>query len=197
VTLDVDVVARGTVGLATEEVVEPHLVQRRRGRVGGQVPADARRRLVGTNHHGHRVPANERPDAALHFEVTGKPRLPIGWNRVHIRGPHRRRDTKLPIVGGLAQPGQQVPRSGLTPVLHDGIQRVEPLLGLARVDIGQLVRERIVEHRNSLVWSSSSSPDYGHARPLRVPAGLQTPRYSTSREVRESHPVNMATARGS
>ena len=41
VALEEDLVARGAVGLAPEEVVEPDLVQRGRGGEGGQVAADA------------------------------------------------------------------------------------------------------------------------------------------------------------
>src|SRR2546425_4752773 len=66
VTLEEDLVARGAVVLAAEEVVEADLVQGRGRSVGGQVPADARVIVVGAHDHGHGVPAGHATDAELH-----------------------------------------------------------------------------------------------------------------------------------
>ena len=71
-TLDIDMIAGAALRLASEEVVEANLVERRRRRVRGQVAADAVGRHVGTHDHRHRVPANVRTDAALDDEY-GEP----------------------------------------------------------------------------------------------------------------------------
>src|SRR6185503_3797123 len=62
---DVAVVAGVAFAAAAEEMIERHLVQRRRRREGRDVPADALFRLVRAHDHRRGVPANEALDAAL------------------------------------------------------------------------------------------------------------------------------------
>jgi hypothetical protein len=75
VALVEDLVAHAGRVLAAEEVVEAHLVEAGRALVGGQVAADAGRGVVGTQDHGHRVPAHHAPDAQLHRLVAREGRL--------------------------------------------------------------------------------------------------------------------------
>src|SRR5439155_15920495 len=75
VALDEDLVAVAAVGLAVEEVVEAALVEGGGRGVRRQVPAEAVVAAVGPGDHGHGVPADEGPDAALDVLVAGEPRL--------------------------------------------------------------------------------------------------------------------------
>lgn len=83
VALDEDLIARLPVVLAAEEVVEAHLVERGRGRVGGDVAADVGPR-VGTGHHHRRVPADVGPDAAFDVLVPWEPGLTLRWDGVDV-----------------------------------------------------------------------------------------------------------------
>ena len=78
VALEVHLVARLPVGLAPEEVVEPHLIEAGGAGEGRQVAANALGPVVGPHHHDGGIPADERPDAPLDVLVTGKPRLLVG-----------------------------------------------------------------------------------------------------------------------
>ena len=91
VTLEEDLVAGAAVGLAAEEVVEPDLVERGRRRVRRQVTAETVEAVVRAVDHRHRVPADERADAALEVFVAGEPRFLLGRDRVDVVGLHHRR----------------------------------------------------------------------------------------------------------
>src|ERR1019366_6480341 len=65
-------------------VVERHLEQRRQGRVSRNVAADAGVVLVLAHHHGHRVPADEAFDAALHGAIARIGDLVFGANGVDV-----------------------------------------------------------------------------------------------------------------
>ena len=101
VALEVDVVADQAVVLALEEVVEAHFVQGGRRGEGGQVAADAVGRLVGPDHHGGGVPANEAADAPLDLLVAGEEGLLGGGDGVDVgRGGGRRHAQPL-FVGAF------------------------------------------------------------------------------------------------
>ena len=85
VALEVDLVAAARVVLALEEVVEAHLVQRRDGRVGRDVSADALARGLGARDHDGGVPADPAPVAALDLLVAGEFGLVVHVNRVDVR----------------------------------------------------------------------------------------------------------------
>ena len=146
VALVVDVVAGAAIVLAAEEVVEPDLVQRGRAGIGRQVTADAVGGLVGPHHHHRRVPADERPDAPLDVLVAGEPRLLLARDRVDVRGRHRGRERHLARRCPLHQAGEQVAGPGLAVSVDDGVEAVQPLLGLGRIDVGQLVHVAVEDH---------------------------------------------------
>jgi len=85
VPLEEDLVARRLV-TATEEVVEPDLVEARRAGVGRQVPADPFESRVGTQDHREGVPADHAPDPQLHRLVTREVRLLLGADGVDVSG---------------------------------------------------------------------------------------------------------------
>ena len=86
VSLEVDEVARLLALLArvgsAEEMVEAHLQQRGLRGIRGDVTTDARIVLVLLVHHRHRIPANQRLDAALQFAVAGVRHLIVLGNSV-------------------------------------------------------------------------------------------------------------------
>ena len=143
--LEVDVVADQAVVLALEEVVEAHLVQRRRGGEGGQMAADAVGDLVGPDHHGRRVPAHKAADAPLDLLVAGEERLLRRGDGVDVGRVGGGRHAELLLVGPLEQLGHQVAGPLPTSCGDDGVERVDPLLGLSRVDVGKLAQE-VVGH---------------------------------------------------
>jgi len=150
VALEVDLIAGLAVVLAPEEVVEPDLVQAGRRGVGGQVAADAFGVLVGPDHHHGGVPPHVGPDAALDVLVAREPRLELGRDGVHVGGGDGGREADLRLPGPLQQARQEVAGPGLAAGLDDGIEAVQPLLRLDRVDIGELVDEAVEDHASIL-----------------------------------------------
>ena len=157
VALEVDQITRMGVGRAAKEVIEAHVIQGGRRGERGDVPAEIVIALVGAEHHGQGVPANERANAALHEQVAGHERLFGGRDRVSIRGCQHVGQT----LAGLRQPRRQALHQHVRPAApvfpDDRLQRVEPLLGLLGVDVLDVPR---VFHRDPL--RSARTPVYAH-----------------------------------
>ena len=145
VALDVDLVAAAGVVLAAEEVVEADLVEAGRGLVGRDVAADLEARAVGVGDHHRGVPADEGADAALDVLVAGEPRLALGRDGVDVVGAAQRRHADLLLAGPLEQPQHHVARAVAAAVVDQRVERVEPVLGLVGVDVGQLGRQALVD----------------------------------------------------
>ena len=145
VALDVDVVAAAGVVLAAEEPVEADLVQRRRRRVGRDVPADPDPRALRAVHHRRRVPPDPRPVAPLGLLVAREPRLLVGRDGVDVvRGVQRRhRDAALPRA--LEQLQHDVAGALLALPLEHRVEGLDPLRGLVRIDVGQVRREAVAD----------------------------------------------------
>ena len=84
VALKINEVAGKIFRAPAEEMVERHLVKRRRRGERRDVAADVRGG-VGLDHHRHRVPADDALDAALDVAVARKWRLLLRRNRVDVR----------------------------------------------------------------------------------------------------------------
>ena len=84
VALEVDHVGRPAIGSATEEVVEPDLVEGGQRGEGRDVPTHVGG-LVGLGHHGHGIPPHMRPDEPLHLEVAGVFGLLLHRDGVQVR----------------------------------------------------------------------------------------------------------------
>src|SRR6185437_8748143 len=110
-TLEVDKVARLLPLIArirgAEEVVEAHLQQRGLRRIRGDMPADARIVLVLLVHHRHRVPANQRLDAALQRAVAWIRSLIVLGDGVLERSDHVTRRWYTGLARTSAQCRQQ------------------------------------------------------------------------------------------
>ncbi len=85
-SLEEDLVATALGVVAAEEVIEPHLVQRRRGRVGGDVSTYADPRTLGTMHHDRRIPPDVGADPPFDPLVTRKRRFQFRRDRVDVVG---------------------------------------------------------------------------------------------------------------
>ena len=150
VALEVDGVARQPVVLAAEEVVEPDVVERGGRRERRQVAADAVGVLVGLDDHHRRVPADVGPDAPLERLVAREPRFLLGRDGVDVRRGHRGGMADLQLAGAFEQLGHEVAGAGLAVGVDDGVERLQPLLGLGRVGVGKLVHEPVDDHAPTL-----------------------------------------------
>ena len=157
-TLEEHLVAVATVALAAEEVVETDLVQRGRRRVRREVTAEAVEAMVGAVDHDHRVPTDERADAALDVLVAREPRLLLGRDRVDVVGLHHRGHADALSPRPLHEPGEQVVGAGLAPAVDDGVERLEPLGRLGPIDVGELVDRAVDEHARLRHEGSSAPP---------------------------------------
>ena len=133
--------------LAAEEVVEAHLVEARRAGVRGDVPAGADARPLRAVHHDRRVPPDVGADAPLDVLVAGEPRLPLGRDRVDVVGGGQRRHADLPLPGALQQPQHDVTGALAAPLVDDAVERVDPLQRLLGIDVRQLARQAVADHR--------------------------------------------------
>ena len=144
--LEEDLISRGTVVLAAEEVVEADLVQRRCTGVRGQVPTDSGELAVGPHDHRHGVPADQPPDAALHLLVARKEGFLFGADGVDVAGLCQRGQTDVQLAGSLQQLVQDESGPLVALLGVDLIERVEPLLSLGRIRVRQLMFELIEVH---------------------------------------------------
>jgi hypothetical protein len=154
VALDEHLVARLAVVLAPEEVVEAHLVEAGRGRVGGDVPADPQPGPVGAGDHDRRVPPDVGADPPFHVLIAGEPGLALGRDRVDVVGAAQAGHADLLLAGPLQQAQHHVPRAGAAAGPHDGVEGVDPLPGLVGVYIRQLGGEPVTDDRVALTSGS-------------------------------------------
>src|SRR5690606_35254997 len=158
VPLEEDLVAAVALVLAAEEVVEAHVVQRRRGREGGDVPAHPDPGPLRARDHHRRVPAGGVEDLALDLLVAREERLRAGGDGVHVvRAAHLGHGHAL-LTGPLDQPEHQV--AGPLPAarVDGGVEGVEPLLGLLRVEVGDLTRKAANDDRVAIGCGSHADP---------------------------------------
>ena len=143
VALDEDVVAAARVVLAAEEVVEPDLVQARGALVGGDVAADLQALAVGLADHDRRVPADVGADPPLDVLVAGEPGLGLRRDGVDVVTAAQGRQADLALAG----PGQQLQHDEAGPVLplvvEQAVQGLQPVVGLVRVDVGDVAGQAL------------------------------------------------------
>ncbi|MDT4845168.1 hypothetical protein FQZ97_791470 [compost metagenome] len=135
VALEEDQVAAVLVGRRLEEVVEADVVEGRRRREAGDVTAQVGVLQVGAHHHGQRVPAHQRADAAFHEQVAGHARFVGHRDGVAVRRGDGVGQLGATAGGQLAQAGHQVMRTIVTLAVEDGFQRVQPFLGFDGIDV--------------------------------------------------------------
>ena len=162
VALEEHLVAAARIVLAAEEVVEADLVQAGRAGVRREMTADAAVGAVGAQDHRDRVPADQPPDPPLQSLVTREERLLLGADRVDVARPRERRQPDMELACPLEQLEHQEPGAVLALVSHDLVEGIEPFLGLARVDVGQLMLELVEVHRGSVDARATDRVRVGH-----------------------------------
>ena len=160
VALHEDQVAGMAVARRAPEVVETHLIQRGRGRVGGDVPAVLRIRAIRVDHHGHRVPADVCLDPAFQCPVP-RVRLLIGdRNRIQVGRVRLVGQVRAGTARMVDQPLQQEMRALRSVDLQDGVDRFQPFLGLDGIDV---VHFAALDHESGSAVSCrpTGTPDRG------------------------------------
>ena len=150
VALDEDLVAAAGMGLTPEEMVEADLVERGRGGVGGDVPADAHTRALRAVHHDCGVPPDPPPVAALDLLVTGEPGLQLGRDGVDIVGGGQRGDGNPLLAGPFEQSQHQIAGPGRPGAGQQGVEGFQPFGGLIGVDIRQIRRHTVADDPNAI-----------------------------------------------
>jgi hypothetical protein len=138
VALDEDHVARMALRLRAPEVVEAHLVQRRRRGIRRQVAAVLARLLVRIEHHRERVPADARLDALLHLAIARIRRLLAGRDRVDVGGVRTERQVRARAARVVDELLEEIVGARGALGFQDRIDRFDPLACLDRVEVFEL-----------------------------------------------------------
>src|ERR671919_726015 len=136
--LEEHLIAAAGGAFSPEEVVEPDLVERRRGRVGREMSADSVRFLVHPADHRQGVPADDSPDPALDHLVAGEIGLLLRRNRVDVVTRHHWGNAHLARPSVMEEPVHKE-AGALRRMVDDLVQRLNPFPGFGGVDVGQLV----------------------------------------------------------
>ena len=137
--LEIDQVTAVRLCRGVPEVHLADVVERRRRLEAGDVPPELGGLLVGPQHHGQRVPPDQRPDPMLDGPVAGMAVLPLRRDRVQIRRVRRirhRRPPPAPLTDQLAQ--QEMGPLGPFELQH-GVEGLDPLPRLDGIRVHQHV----------------------------------------------------------
>ncbi|CAG7629134.1 hypothetical protein SBRY_20538 [Actinacidiphila bryophytorum] len=158
VALEEDLVAAPAVVLAAEEVVEAHVVERRRRREGRDVAADTDTGALCAGDHHRGVPPGRVQDAPLDLLVAGEERLVLGRDGVHVVGAAHLGHRDALLAGALDEPQHQVAGT-FTAALVDGrVQRVEPFRRLLGIEIRDLAGKAANDDRVAIGSGSHAFP---------------------------------------
>ena len=135
VPLPVQVVARRTVVLAPEEVIEAEFPGVRHRGVGGDMAANAVKIFVRSSDHHHGVPTNNAVQALFRREVTGVRALVVGMNGVEV-GCFHHLDVHPDVFGSVHRSVQQTASFLLAPLIGYGTNGVPPFLGRDGIGVG-------------------------------------------------------------
>mmetsp|Transcript_4939 Transcript_4939/g.17780 ORF Transcript_4939/g.17780 Transcript_4939/m.17780 type:complete len:427 (-) Transcript_4939:721-2001(-) len=133
--LDEQQVAAVGLGRGVPEVAEADVVQRLRRLEAGDVAAEFGRVLVGAQDDRQCVPANDRAQAVLDGAVAGRLFFLFGGNGVLVGRRQRVRHVHAGAPRLLYQSVDDVVAARGSPVRLHGVEGVEPLAGLAEVDV--------------------------------------------------------------
>ena len=125
-------------GAGAPEVVEADLVERLGRLVARDVPAELGRLGVRLQDDRDRVPAHERRREPLELGVAGKRRLLVDRDRVDVRRAEPGRDLDAVLLRVVDRLVEQEAHPLAAVGLDDGVDGVEPLLGLDGVAIGEV-----------------------------------------------------------
>jgi hypothetical protein len=82
--------------------------------------------------------------------IAREPRLELGWDGVHVGRRDSGGEADLRLPGPLEELGEEVAGAGLAAGLDHGVEAVQPLARLDRVDVGELVDEAVEDHASIL-----------------------------------------------
>ena len=148
VALEVDVVAAAGMVLAAEEMVVPHLVERGRPGVGGDVTAHADPGPLGAVDHDGGVPPDPSTVGPLHRLVAGELRLEARGDGVDVIGGREGGQRNTLLGGPLEQTEHEVTGTLGTGLGEQAVERVHPLLGLLGVGVRQVGGDPFPENRH-------------------------------------------------
>ena len=97
--------------------------------------ADAVVVVIRAHDHRDRVPADELPDAVLHLLVAGELGLLLRRDGVDVARLREGRETDLQHPSALEQLVEDEARPLRAGLLHQRVERLDPLLGLLWVDV--------------------------------------------------------------
>ncbi len=116
-------------------MIEPHLDQRRQGRVGRQVPADVRVILIRAHHHGQSVPAHHTLDAPLNGAVTGIRDLFLDGDGIDVGSIPTQRNAHAQVRGALHQVFEQVAGPVGPRLVDNFVERLNPFGGFLGIEV--------------------------------------------------------------
>src|SRR5947208_652300 len=107
---------------------------------------DASEAVVRPEDHRDRVPADDPANPQLDLLVPREERLLLGADGVDVPRLRQRRQPDMELPRALQELVHQEPGPALALLLDELVERVEPLLRLGGVDVGQLVLELVEIH---------------------------------------------------
>jgi hypothetical protein len=99
--------------------------------------------MVRAHDHRDRVPTDELADAVFHLFVAWEVRLLLRGDRVDVTGLRERWEANLQHACALEELVEDEARSLGARLLDEGIERLDPLIGLGRIDIRELSFELV------------------------------------------------------
>src|SRR6476659_7136559 len=102
--------------------------------------------LVGLDHHCHRVPADEAPDAPFDFQIAGVGRFLGGRDGVDVGSIEWRRDLGAAGAESIAEALKEIGGAVGAPSLEHILERIQPLAGFFGIGIGLWSRSFVVAH---------------------------------------------------
>ena len=125
-----------------EEVIEADVVERRGRSEARDVAALRQLALVGVHHHRRGVPAHHAAQPPLELGVARRRPLAVDRNGVHVRGGGLEREVQPGAPRVVDHRLEQVVRALRSLALEHGVERLDPLAGLTRVEVAGGVRHR-------------------------------------------------------
>src|SRR5258706_7427416 len=125
--LDVDQIAAMRFRWRAPEMIEPDIVERRRGLEARDVAAEIEILLSGAQHLHDRVPAHERTDPVLELVIARRRFLGARRNRVEVGGVRAERQVGAVAARLVDQPLEQEVSTLRALAIHHSFERIEPI----------------------------------------------------------------------
>src|SRR6266568_4966556 len=110
--------------------------------------------MVGPRHHDRGVPPDVGANAPLDVLVAWEPRLPLRRDRVDVVGGTQAGHADLLLARSLKQAEHEIAGPSAAAGARDGVERVDPLSRLIRVDVRQLRGQPVANNGVTLASGS-------------------------------------------